>query len=287
MAEEKTKKPAPKKAAAKKAPATKKTSTPKSTKSATTNKTKDDSAKDAAPKITVESLAASKTESAVSPAVTGSNSTPMILGAVIGGLFILVLLIVGVVALAGGGSADDEGIDIPNGWEKYEDDDFSFGYPEDEGWSVDESFGSITVSKSENDDEDESGFNIGSFTDVSVSFDVSDIEEENDELEFSVDDLRNQKCSDLEDEFRNQLGAVEEEGLEFDFRVDKAEINELKGCEIRMSFDFLSISTNSIMYMLVKDGDDENGYSIQITAPDLDGDDYETALDIARSFRAE
>src|SRR5690606_14562733 len=113
---------------------------------------------------------------------------------------------------------------------------------------------------------EDSEFDFSDLDATYVSFSYSEITEDEEE-KLKVSDVRDQKCSDLEETFKDELGGLGDD-FEYDFEIKKASINDLKGCRVEMGFEIFGIKSTQVMYVLVADGDDENGFSVQISTTD-------------------
>jgi hypothetical protein len=217
-------------------------------------------------------------ESAEMPAKDSSkkmmSKKPMVLG---------VLGLVGVVAAVALGmflfnmvsSGGDEGIDIPDDFETFENDDFKFGYP-NEGWTAEDSFGTVNV-KEESSDEGIFGAT------TQASFSVEAVEEGDED---KLTNLKDQNCTELENDIKDEISSGDE-SFEVTITSEKASINDLDGCKFEVTADYLGLKLNVVMYTLANPNSDEEVFQVGVTQIGEErAENYDDYLKVVRTFQA-
>jgi hypothetical protein len=227
-----------------------------------------------------ESVPTEPTKSANAPKVEVKSNKPILLGAA--SLLVAVLLGTAIFFLVGKGSGGEEGKDIPNDFETYENDDFKIGYPED--WEVEESSylnSGVTLRPKLEESEDDEDFLAG-LGDLMSGVFINDMSDKTSDIK----KIEEGKCEELVNDILESQSIEEGENVEVDVKSQEAvELNGSKACkfEINAKAKEGAFSFEILIFMYAVAGDDK-GYSVGVTSFGEKSDSFDEAIEVSKTF---
>jgi hypothetical protein len=214
-----------------------------------------------------ESVPTEPTKSANAPKVEVKSNKPILLGAA--SLLVAVLLGTAIFFLVGKGSGGEEGKDIPNDFETYENDDFKIGYPED--WEVEESSylnSGVTLRPKLEESEDDEDFLAG-LGDLMSGVFINDMSDKTSDIK----KIEEGKCEELVNDILESQS------------IEEGELNGSKACkfEINAKAKEGAFSFEILIFMYAVAGDDK-GYSVGVTSFGEKSDSFDEAIEVSKTF---